>query len=134
MKKISVVGMMLMLCLTFAGCGNKDAEFKAFTTDFEQVTNEMVGKIEADPSESGVDAAQTFLDGKKGDLKTKWAVIKDARGVQVSQDVQKGFEDGMKRSSDKITGVMTKLSDPDAMTKFQKLIKDWGDIVGVGKQ
>ena len=132
MKKIFVFGMMLALCLTLVGCANKDAEFKAFTADFEQITNDIVAKVEADPSEAGVDEAQKVLDGKKSDLKAKWAAIKDARGAQVSQDVQKNFEDAMKRSSDKVTGAVAKLQEPEAMTKYQKLIKDWGDIVGAG--
>jgi len=33
----------------------------------------------------------------------------------------------------KIAGALTKLSDPEAMTKYQKLVKDWGDIIGAGK-
>lgn len=131
-KKVTLV-VIILICLALAGCANKDAEFKAFTADFEKVTNDMVAKVEANPTEKGVDEAQTLLDGKKGDLKTKWAAIKDARGVQVSQDVQKNFEDGMKRSSEKVTGALSKLSDPDAMTKYQKLVKDWGDIVDVSK-
>lgn len=133
MRKILTFGMTLAFCLALIGCGNKDAEFKAFTADFEKVTNDMIAKVDADPTEEGVTAAQKVLDGKKGDLKTKWASIKDARGVQVSQDVQKEFEAAMTRSSEKITGVMSKLSDPEAMTKYQSLVKDWGDIIGVGK-
>jgi protein involved in sex pheromone biosynthesis len=132
MKKTMAFGIML-ICLTFAGCGmNKDGEFKTFTTDFENLTNEIVAKVEADPTESGVDAGQAVMDGKKADLKTKRAAIKDACGIQVSQEVQKNFEDSMKRSSEKITGVMTKLS-PEAIIKYQTLVKDWGDIVGAGQ-
>lgn len=133
MKRLFTFGAILMFCLALAGCGSKDAEFKAFTTDFESMTNDMVGKVEANPTEEGVTEAQKVLDGKKADLKTKWAAIKDARGAQVSQDVQKNFEDGMKRSSDKVTGALSKLSDPEAMTKYQALVKDWGSIVDVGK-
>lgn len=132
MRKTIVFGMMILLCLALAGCGNKDAEFKAFTADFEKVTNDMVAKIEADPTEAGVDAAQAIFDGKKADLKTKWDAVKDARGMQVSEDVVKGFEDGLKRSSEKVMGVMSKVTDPEAATKYAKLIKDWGDIVGAG--
>lgn len=36
----------------------------------------------------------------------------------------------MKRSSEKITGVLSKIQEPEAMTKYQKLVKDWGDVVG----
>lgn len=132
MKKIFLLGILSLFCLALAGCGNKDAEFKAFTGEFEKVTSDMVAKVEADPSEAGVDAAQAIFDGKKADLKTKWAAIKDARGVQVSQDVAKGFEEGLKRSSDKVMGAMSKITEPEAATKYGKLIKDWGDIVDAG--
>ncbi len=133
MKKTFLFGAVL-LCLTLAGCGNKDAEFTAFTTEFEQVTNEMIAKVDADPTADGVDEAQKFLDGKKAGLKTKWEVIKDVRGVQVGEETRKKFEDGIKRSSEKVTGVLTKIQDPEAMTKYQTLVKDWGEIIDVGKQ
>lgn len=133
MRNFYTIGLTLIFCLALAGCGNKDAEFKAFTADFEKVTNDMIAKVDADPTEDGVTAAQAVLDGKKADLKTKWAGIKDARGVQVSQDVQKEFEAAMTRSTEKITGAVSKISDPEAMTKYQSLIKDWGDIIGAGK-
>ena len=131
MKKIIVFGIALF-CLALAGCGNKDAEFKAFTADFEKVTSDMVAKVEADPSEAGVDDAQALFDGKKADLKSKWNAVKDARGMQVSEDVVKGFEDGMKRSSEKVMGVMSKITEQEAATKYAKLIKDWGEIVEAG--
>lgn len=133
MNRIHKFGILMAFCLVLAGCGNKDAEFKAFTADFEKMTNEMTAKIDADPTEDGVSAAQKILDGKKVDLKTKWTTIKDARGVQVSQDVAKEFEAAMTRSSEKITGALSKLSDPEAMTKYQTLVKDWGDIIGAGQ-
>ena len=123
----------MLLSLVLAGCGiSKDAEFKTFMADFEKVTNDITAKVDADPTETGVGEAQKILDGKKADLKSKWAAIKDARGIQISQDTQKGFEEGMKRSSDKVTGVLAKIQEPEAMEKYQKLIKDWGDIVGAG--
>jgi hypothetical protein len=73
------------------------------------------------------------LDGKKAGLKTKWEAIKDARGVQVGEETRKSFEEGLKRSSEKVTGVLTKIQDPEAMTKYQSLVKDWGEIIDVGK-
>lgn len=133
MKGKLTFGMICLLCLALAGCGNKDAEFQAFTGEFEQVTNDMLAKIEADPTADGVDEAQAILDGKKADLKTKWAAIKDARGIQVSGETQKGFEEGMKRSSDKVTGTLAKINDPEAITKYQKLVQDWSEIIDVNK-
>jgi len=132
MKTKITLGIIMLFCLALAGCADKDAEFKAFTADFEKVTTETVAKIEANPTESGVDEAHAFFDGKKADLKTNWAAIKEARGGQVSQDVLKDFEDGVKRSGEKVTGVMSKLSEPEALTKYQKLVKDWSAVVGAG--
>jgi predicted component of type VI protein secretion system len=129
MKRTVALGMMLLLCLLLAGCGNKDAEVNSFSSDFEKVTNDIVAKIEANPTAQGVDEALAVLDGRKADLKTKWAAIKDARGAQVSSDVQKSLEDSLKRSAEKMSGLTAKITDSDAATKLQKLITDWKDIV-----
>jgi len=40
-----------------------------FTVDFEKTTNDMIAKIDADPTEEGVSAAQAFFHGKKTGLK-----------------------------------------------------------------
>lgn len=132
MKKATLL-IISLLCLAVFGCGNKDAEFRAFTGEFERVTNDITAKIEADPTADGVEEAQAILDGRKADLKSKWAAIKDARGIQVGAETQKDFEEGMKRSSDKITGTLEKINDPEAITKYQKLIQDWGEIVDINK-
>jgi hypothetical protein len=129
MKKTLALGMLLLLCLSLIGCGNKDTEVKSFTSDFEKVTNEIAAKVEANPTAQGIDEAQALLDGKKTDLKSKWAAIKDARGAQLSADVKKNLEDAMKRSAEKMANLAAKISDPESAPKFEKLMKDWGDIV-----
>jgi len=76
-------------------------------------------------------SAQALLDSRKADLKSKWATIKDTRGAQLSSDLKKNLEDAMKRSAEKMTGTMAKITDLDAAPKYEKLMKDWGDIVAV---
>jgi hypothetical protein len=129
MKTILTLGIVLLLCLSFAGCGNKDAEVSSFTSDFEKVTDEIVAKIEANPTAQGVDEAQAILDGRKADLKSKWAAIKDVRGAQLSSDGRKNLEDSMKRTAEKMNSATAKINDPEAATKYQKLVKDWSDII-----
>jgi hypothetical protein len=129
MKKTLALGMMLLLCLSFVGCGNKDAEVKSFASAFEKATDEIAAKVEANPTAQGIDEAQALLDGKKADLKSKWATIKDARGAQLSAEAKKNLEDSMKRSAEKMANLAAKISDPESAPKYEKLMKDWGDII-----
>ena len=99
-------------------------------TDGMRLIEDIVKKIEDDPSEAGVDAAQKSFDAKKDGLKSKWEAIKNARGIQVSEDVTKKLNDSVKADMDKLQGVQSKLtSDVDAMNKFVKLVQAYGDVI-----
>lgn len=131
MKKITLF-LMAAFCLTLAGCGNKDAEVNAFIAENSAVIKEMTDKIDANPSAAGVDDAQKAFDAKKAGLKAKWDIIKEARGMQVSEDVQKKLNDSMQADMKKLTdsaekNAMKLAVDDAATTKFQKLMTDYGD-------
>lgn len=125
--------MLFVFCLGLTGC-SKDAEVNAFVSENRAVIDDMVKKIDADPSEKGVDEAQKAFDAKKAGLKEKWDAIKTARGAQVSADVQKKLNEEVPADMKKLTDVqqkhMMKLSTSgDAMNKFLKLIKDYQSII-----
>lgn len=129
MKTITLF-LMLAFCLTFAACGNKDAEVNAFISENSAVVKDIADKIEANPSAAGVDEAQKAFDAKKSDLKSKWDAMKEARGAQVSADVQKKLTDSMTSDMKLLTDASTKnavkmASDPAAIDKFQKLMTDY---------
>ena len=128
MKKVTLF-MTAMLCLSLAGC-SKDAEINAFITEFDSVTKEIVTKIDADPSEEGIDAAQKAFDGKKASLKAKWDGIKDAVGMQVSADTKKKLEDSVTNNMKALMDVSMKNAmkmamDKDASAKFKTLLTDY---------
>ena len=130
MRKVTLF-LLVVFCLGLVGC-SKDAEVQAFITELDTTTNEMVSKIDANPNSAGIDQAQKAFEAKKDSLKTKFDAFKDARGVQVSADMQKKLVDSAtangKSLSDVMTKNMSKISqDKDAMPKFQKLMKDYAD-------
>ena len=123
-------GLLMSLCLVLAACGfNKDSEVSAFITEFDAATNEIVAKIDANPSEAGVDEAQKAFDARKASLRSKFDAFKNARGAQVSQDMQKKLNDSTEKNMKPIMDLSTKHavahgSDPDAAKKFQTLAED----------
>ena len=130
MKKIALF-MLIVFCLGLTGC-SKDAEVNAFVTENRAIIDEIVKKVEADPSEKGVDEAQKAFDAKKASLKEKWEAIKSARKAQVSADVQKKMETEVPADMKKLTDVQMKhvlKLGSGGNEKFGKLLKDYQEII-----
>jgi hypothetical protein len=132
MKKIALF-LMVVFCLGLTAC-SKDAEVNAFITENHAVIEDIVKKIDANPSEAGVDEAQKSFDAKKAGLKAKWDAIKDARGAQVSSDVQKKLNDSVAADMKMLQDIQTKhasklAGDGDAMDKYVKLVQSYADII-----
>lgn len=130
MKKVTLF-LLAVFCLGLAGC-NKDAEVDAFLTEFESTTAEIARKIDENPSAAGVDEAQKAFTAKKPALLEKFDAIKGARGFQVSEAKQKEMSDRVTKSATALSDVAKKHAmklamDKDAMTKFQSLLKDYGE-------
>jgi hypothetical protein len=132
MKKIASL-LLVVFCLSLVGC-SKDADVEAFMTENNSVIKEIVSKIEANPSEAGVDEAQKVLDARKAGLTDKWTAIKSARGVQVSEAVTKKLEESMKNDMKLLTDVTQKhgmklAQSGKAMDKFMSLLKSYQAII-----
>lgn len=130
MKKITLF-LVMAFSLALVGC-SKDAEVNAFIAENSAVIKDMTDKIDANPSAAGIDEAQKSFDSKKAGLKAKWDDIKEARGMQVSSDVQKKLTDSMAADMKMLTdsaqkNAMKMAMDKDAMPKFQKLMTDYSD-------
>lgn len=130
MKKITFL-FLAVLCLGLSAC-NKDAEIDSFLVEFESTTDEVVKKIDDNPTAAGVDDAQKAFSAKKPALQEKFDAIKNARGFQVSEAKQKEMVDRVTKSAMKFSEVqqkhMMKLAmDKDASTKFQGLLKDYSE-------
>lgn len=131
------IAIVLGVLLVVTGC-SKDAEINAFITEFNDVTQEIVSKIDANPTAAGVADAQKAFDGKKASLKAKWEGIKDAVGFQVSADTKKKLEDSVASNMKALVGVSTKhmlklAADKDASAKFQALLKDYQSTFTMAK-
>jgi len=132
MKKVTLF-LIVVFCLSLTAC-SKDAEVNAFIAENHSVIEEIVKKIDADPSEKGVDEAQKSFDARKAGLKAKWDAIKDARGAQVSADVTKKLNDSVAADMKMLTDTQQKHSqelagDGEAMSKFVKLVQAYADVI-----
>lgn len=136
MKHITLLAI-LAFCVALTGC-SKDAEINAFITEFDAATQEIVSKIDANPTAAGIDDAQKAFDGKKASLKTKWDGIKGAVGFQVSADTKKKLEDSVGKNMKALMDVSTKnmmkmAMDKEASAKFQTLLKDYQSTFSAAK-
>jgi len=132
MRKVTLF-LLVVFCLGLVGC-SKDAEFEAFISENHSVIDEVVKKIDANPSEAGVDEAQKSFDARKPGLKAKWDAIKEARGLQVSEAVTKKLTDGMTADMKMLTDIQQKHSQKlaqsgEAMNKFVKLVQSYSEII-----
>ena len=130
MKKIALF-MLVVFCLGLTAC-SKDAEVNAFVTENRAVIEDIVKKVDADPSEKGVEEAQKSFDAKKASLKEKWEAIKNARKAQVSADVQKKLDEEVPADMKKLTEVQMKhfaKLGSGGNAKFGKLLQDYQDII-----
>jgi hypothetical protein len=124
MKKPFLITL-IACCLFLAGC-SKDAEINSFITDFDSVTNEVVQKVNANPSAAGVDEAQKAFDAKKAGLKAKWDAIKTVTATQMSSDSQVKLKKSSENNMQALMEISSKKAlDKDAGAKMDALIKDF---------
>jgi hypothetical protein len=128
MKRITIF-LLAVFCLGLTGC-NKDAEFEAFITDFDAVTKEVVSKVDANPTAAGIDEARKAFIAKKPVLRSQFESIKSARGMQVSEAVQKKFTDSIANNMKSLSDVMNRnmmkwATDKEALDKYKALLMDY---------
>lgn len=131
-KQLAVTALFALFCFLLAGC-SKDAEFNAFIAEFEAVSNDIVKTIEKNPTAGGVDEAQKAFNAKKPGLKEKFDSIKTARGMQVSESVQKKFMDSVTKNLSDVAGLQVKymsqsMGDAVFKSKLDTLIKDYTGV------
>jgi len=129
MKKLILISIAAAAAL-LTSC-SKDAEVNAFIAELDATTNEIVSKIDANPSAAGVADAQKAFDARKPELTAKWNEIKDAVGAQVSADTKKKLEESVANNMKALTeasmrNMMKMAADKEASVKFQRLLTDYG--------
>jgi hypothetical protein len=132
MKKAALF-LMLIFCLGLTACSN-NTKIDAFIIENNAVVEDIVRKIDANPTEAGVDEAQKSFDAKKADLRAKWDAVKNIRGTQVSPDMIKKLNDNMSAGAKMLTDIQQKHSQKltasgDAINKFRKLFQAYADII-----
>lgn len=113
--------------------GEFDEQIETFIKEFNAVSQEMAEKLGKTRGVKGIDDAQKSFDVKKMFLTDKFSTFKNARGIDVSQETLKKLTDSITSNGKLITDAFSKhaadyADDPEAITKFQKLMKDYTDI------
>lgn len=135
--KTTILGILILTVLAFAGCGvNKDAEVTAFIADLDKVSNEIVAKVQQNPSAVGVDQAQVVLDKQKADLKARYDKLKGLRGYELSDAVMKKFTDSVSKNIEWVGNLQIQyaektVGDEAFGKKMNKLYTDFNSIFGV---
>ena len=128
MKKLTIISI-LSLAALLTGC-SKDAEVNAFIAELDSATNEIVAKIDANPSSAGIEDAQKAFDARKPELTAKWNEIKDAVGAQVSAETKKKLEESVANNMKALTeasmrNMMNMAADKEASVKYRRLLEDY---------
>lgn len=128
MKKLTIISI-LSLAALLTGC-SKDAEVNAFIAELDSATNEIVAKIDANPSSAGIEDAQKAFDARKPELTAKWNEIKDAVGAQVSAETKKKLEESVANNMKALTeasmrNMMKMAADKEASVKYRRLLEDY---------
>ena len=134
MKKAMSMAVAACVALLAVGC-SRDDEVNKTVADLESFTSELVGKVKTakDPA-AGVDAAQKYLEQRRGEIKGKLAAVKDVRGFQISDATKKKTEESFSKMAQAVAGlaldhVARAAMDPAFQAKLEKLTNDYRDLI-----
>jgi hypothetical protein len=110
--KIITLLFVLAFCLTIIGCGKiygPVEEARAFADEKEDVLSQMGKKLEANPTEAGVDEARKIFEAKKESLKAKKEAIK-AAPQGINSDWQTLLNKTEDRHNEMLAAIATKFA------------------------
>ena len=137
-RKLACLTLATALCALALAC-KKDTDVSAVIGELDAFTQEIVKRVEANPTAAGVDDAQKYFDSKKADMTAKLASIKDVRDFQVSEETKKKMmetvtNDAMSMSKLQIKFMNNSMRDPAFKSKLDKLTQDYIALLqSVGK-
>lgn len=128
-KKVVSLLALLFISISVVGC-NKDAEINSVMAAIHTVTEDVVKRVDANPTAAGVDEAQKLFESRKADLKSQWDGIKGARGFQVGDETKKKMAESYVNDLSSIRELEVKhmsvsIQDAAFKSKLEALIKDW---------
>lgn len=117
-------------CLLLAGC-KKDYEINVALAEVDSFTNELVGRIKANPA-NGVDDAQQYLDSRKREIKAKTALLTRARGIQLSDETERKLIETVRRDQMTVASLQFSkdlpVNDAAFKAKLDKLVNDYLEL------
>ena len=119
--------LLFVASLLLTGC-RKDAEINSALAELDAFTTEIYTRVKTTPTTEGVDAAQAYMDSRKREIKAKVALLTGVRGVQVSDETERGLIEAVRRNQMNIIGLQSMpIAPTDAAfkTKLDKLINDY---------
>lgn len=137
-RKLAGLSLAVALCALSLAC-KRDADVSSVITELDTFTQELVKRVDANPTAAGVDDAQKFFDSKKADITAKLASIKNVREAQVSEETRKKMletftNDAMSVAKLQIKYMGNSMRDPAFKSKLDKLIKDYQELLqSIGK-
>ncbi len=121
MKSIALL-LGLVFCLTLTACSGPVKELDDYISLQDAIILEMGKKIEANPTQAGVDEARKVYESKKEEFKAKCAAV---RGKKLSGDQTQKMLDSAVNRGEMLDLIRSKIKDIDAMLEFTKLINDF---------
>ena len=127
MKTVALL-MIMAFCLASAACRGPVAEVKAFLDAKDDALLQMANKIEANPTEAGVNEARKVFEARKGDLKAKRDAL-DPLHLEKYGDLTVMMLDGSANTMKMFDLMRSKVADYETGQKVSALEKDFKAVV-----
>jgi hypothetical protein len=127
MKTMTLL-MVMAFCLASAACRGPVAEVKAFLDAKDDVLLQMAQKIEANPTEAGINEARKVFEARKGDLKAKRDAL-DQLQLEKYGDLTSMKINSAANDMKMFEAMRLKVSDYETGRKVSALEKDFKEVV-----
>jgi len=137
-RKLSCLSLGVVLCALSLAC-KRDADVGAVVDELNSFTQEIVKRVDANPTSAGVDDAQKYFDSRKDEIKGKLDSIKNVRQAQVSEETMKKMTESIGNNAATVAKLQLKymnqsMRDPALRAKLGKLSQDYNALLlSVGK-
>ncbi|MEZ5306154.1 MAG: hypothetical protein R2684_03295 [Pyrinomonadaceae bacterium] len=126
MRKLLVL-LVFAVALSGIGC-SKDEAAKAFLTELESVSNAMVKEFDA----GNIEGARKVFEEKKSSLQSNFDAIKNAREMQVSEEVKKEMTESIQKNVGNLTksamSAAMKSNDQKKAEEVKTLLNDFVSV------
>lgn len=133
LKKQAILFSVLALMVAAFGCGknvDRTAQLDKFSADLENLTVEMMKKIDANRNLIGINEAQAVLDSRKDSIKQQFDEVKNLPTIIFPAEAKKRFDEKNNQTlelfQNTIFNHLTDFSkEPGTKEKLEKLVDDY---------